>query len=167
VSINALELKKLIGIEIASVRDHRITGYVKKLLVEPIITMRGWDYGAPNQEYPCWSVLDDGVGGIVYCAHGFGPQYPWGLVLTSGDANPPMSMGMDTDWFPTFLDAFFASQMAIPLPIWQVFELNTDTWDVGGAVTGELEWGAAWRHCEALRSAHPDSRFIVRQPISP
>ena len=125
--------------------------------------MRGWDYGSAGQEYACWTVLDDGVDGIVYCEHGFGPRCPWGLVLTSGEANRPMSMGMDSGWYSTFLEAFFESQTAIPLPIWQVFRSTTGS--VGDAVTGELEWNAAWTRCEQLRVADPDSRYVVRQPI--
>jgi hypothetical protein len=78
-----------------------------------------------------------------------------------------MSMGMDSGWFPTFLEAFFNSQTAIQLPIWQVFKVDSDTLDVKDAVTGELEWSAAWRQCENLRGANPDSNYIVRQPISP
>ena len=167
VSINAIELKKLIDLEIASVRDRRIADYVRRLLVEPSITMRGWDYGSPGEEYPCWTVLDDGVGGIAYCEQGFGPRCPWGLVFTSGEADRPMSMGMDSGWFPTFLEAFFDSQTAIPLPIWQVFRIDTDTGEVGDAVTGELEWGPAWEQCEELRRANPDSRYVVHQPVCP
>ncbi len=67
----------------------------------------------------------------------------------------------------TFLEAFFDSQTAIPLPIWQVFKIDTDNWDDENAVTGELEWGAAWKQYEELRVADPDSRFVVHQPVNP
>ena len=41
--------------------------------------------------------------GIAYCAQGFGPTDPWGLLFLAG---PQKSMGMDSGWFITLEHAF-------------------------------------------------------------
>ena len=90
-----------------------------KVLVEPHVVLRGWDYGTPGQQYPCWIVLNDsGHSGavIAYCEFGFGPRCLWGLVGSS-DAPADSQMGMGSGWFPSFLNAYFESFAAPELPI--------------------------------------------------
>lgn len=152
--------------ELGFLSDERVRAQVRDLLVTPRLEMRDWDYGDPGQQYPCWIVLDDGLHpgtGIAYCEHGFGPKEPWGLVL-SGDADgQSKSMGMDSQWFPTFLDAFFESFAATSLPIWRVFTA------AGGAqqqaLTEELSWEDAWQQCEAARRADPNCTYAVHQTV--
>ena len=64
-----------------------------------------WDYGEPNETYPCWMVVGEpnvqNVG-VIYCDHGFGPRKPWGLVWLK-ETTP--SMGMDSGWFSTVREA--------------------------------------------------------------
>lgn len=164
-SINAAELKKLIAAELAVVRDARIVAHIRGLLVKPNITMRGWDYGSPGQEYPCWVVLDDGVYAIAYCEQGFGPRCPWGLLFTGVEAGrPEWSMGMDGSWYPTFLEAFFESMPATSLPIWKVFKIDAD---IAAPITNELAWDEAWKRCEELRDVDADSHYDVRQQLHP
>jgi hypothetical protein len=73
-------------------------------LIQPRLEARQRDYGAPNQEFPCWLVLEHPPSntGIAYCAEGFGPSNPWGLLFLSGEH---LSMGMDSAWFTSLEDA--------------------------------------------------------------
>jgi hypothetical protein len=160
--VDALRLKGLIEKELGSVRDARVVGHIRWLLVEPCLALRDWDYGQPNQRFPCWTVLDDPAGsggGIAYSEHGFGPRCPWGLF-----ANAQASMGMDSGWFSSFLEAYFESRAATALPIWRVFSMD------GGApaepLTGELSWAGAWTRCEHLRRSDPASHYMVHHTIS-
>jgi hypothetical protein len=108
--INAKRLSELIEQELANVSDTRIVWHIRGLLVSPKIELRDWDYGSPGQQYPCWIVLSDAENSntaIGYCEYGFGPRCPWGL-LYCGDDPKHQSMGMDTGWFPTFLEAFLS-----------------------------------------------------------
>lgn len=163
--VDPVQLKRLIEAEVATVRDRRIVEQIQCLLVEPSLTMRGWDYGNEDQEYPCWTVLSDAGHCIVFCEHGFGPRTPWGLIEDKADR--PATMGMDTGWFSNFLDAFFESGAASSLPIWQVFQIDTDEWVLGKSVTEELSWDAARRRCEALRAENPALNYVVHQPQNP
>jgi hypothetical protein len=126
--------------------------------------MYAWDYvgggwGEGPSEYPCWVVLDHEASGtgIAYSEYGFGPRRPWGLVFTA-DTDERRSMGMDSGWFPTFLEAFFESWASAELPVWQVFEAT-----VGAALTEPMSSTAAWKRHEELQAAHPGSRFVVRR----
>ena len=91
-------------------------------------TFEDWEYGAPGEQFPCCVVLAElkSSGAIVYCEDGFGPRNPWGLISLRTDEPKYMSMGMDSGWFPTLMDAFFESWAATDLPIWRVF--NTSAW---------------------------------------
>jgi hypothetical protein len=40
--------------------------------------------------------------GIAYCAQGFGPSDPWGIVFLSGELT---GIGMDSAWFSTLESA--------------------------------------------------------------
>jgi len=87
ITITAVHLFALIESELSVLRDQRVISHVRSLLVEPRMVMRGWDYGALGESYPCWSVLEDAESntGIAYCESGFGPRAPWGLVFLSGE----------------------------------------------------------------------------------
>src|SRR5205085_10543865 len=54
----------------------------------------------------------------------FGPRSPWGLVNLSGSAN--MSIGMDSAWYVSFMEAYFESMAATELPIWRVFKQHEE-----------------------------------------
>jgi hypothetical protein len=77
----------------------------------PRAALRNGDYGEPGLQYLCWTILNDKKSntGIVYCESGFGPRAPWGLVWLGDAENERMLMGMDSQWFSTFLDAYFES----------------------------------------------------------
>jgi len=157
-------LKKLIDDELKNVGDARVVDHVRNFLVEPKTSLRDWDYGTPDEKYLCWIVL---VGGsdtaIAYCEDGFGPRCPWGLVSASG-GNRRNSMGMDSGWFPTFMDAYFESGVAVDLPIWRVFSLD-DSWEIAQPLTEELPWAEAWDRCYNARQSDPNSRFTVHHSI--
>src|SRR5262249_17538203 len=123
-SVTARVLKTLIEGELAGVSDARVIQHILGMLVEPHVVFRNWDYGEPGQQYPCWFVLKDAQssGEIAYCEYGFGPRCPWGLV-SSADEEQYRSMGMDSGWFMTFLDAFFESFACVELPIWKVIKV--------------------------------------------
>jgi hypothetical protein len=133
-------LKRLVERELESLTDARVIAHIRSLLVEPKVVLRDWDYGEPGQQYPCWSVLEDDASrtGIAYCESGFGPGQPWGLVWLGGVEQTSMSMGMDSGWYSTFLDAVFESRAVAPLPIWRVF--RSDASGDRRPITGEDTW---------------------------
>ena len=120
-SISPEQLKKFIEAELNAVSDERVLNHIRTLLVEPEATMREWDYGDAGTKYKCWSVLneEDGKGGIAYFENGFGPENPWGLVWLP-HSGKSLSMGMNSGWFSSFLDAYFDAA-ASALPIWRMF----------------------------------------------
>jgi len=123
-NLNAANLKKKIDLELDRLSDERVLKHIRHHLIHAKVVMRDWQYGMVGQKYPCWTVLEHSSSntGIAYCEEGFGPDYPWGLVSLSGtDA----SMGMDTGWFKSFLDAYFDSKPVTELPIWRVFQVMT------------------------------------------
>ena len=79
------------------------------------------DYGADGEKYPCWIVLEHASSntGIAYCAQGFGPTDPWGLLFLAG---PQKSMGMDSGWFTT-LEYAFRESAACDIPPPRGFEV--------------------------------------------
>lgn len=158
-SIDAKALTATVELELTQVSDARVTAQVHKLLVEPTITMRRWDYGREGEKYPCWTVLrhPSSNTGIAYSEHGFGPRSPWGLVFLEGDESRT-SIGMDCSWYTTFLQAFFESAAATDLPIWRVFKTDPHTGQVE-PLTEEGEWDATWAQVTSLREADPGSRY--------
>jgi hypothetical protein len=133
--------------------------------VPPHAEARLWDYGEPGQTFPCWIVLDDKAAsatGIAYCEFGFGPKAPW-VLLFMDDVKGRGSMGMDSGWFPTFMDAFFESFAATALPIWRLF-LQDDGWP-GTPLTDEMTWDEAWAACSAARDSNSTSRYLVWHTI--
>jgi hypothetical protein len=163
-TIDSDTLKKLIERELEYLSDARVTAHVRGLLVEPKVVMRGWDYGTPGEEYPCWQILsDDGSDfGIAYCEFGFGPRNPWGLVGSLG--GDPGSMGMDSAWFPTLLDAYFESSAATLLPIWRVF--RTGSSGIREAITDENSWETTWKQVYESREVDPASRYDCDHAIA-
>jgi hypothetical protein len=96
--MNAKEISELVHVELQRITDERLQARIRELLVTPYPVERDWDYGAPGEQFTCWTVLEHRVSntGIAFCAQGFGPSYPWGLVFLSG---PHMNIGMDSGWF--------------------------------------------------------------------
>jgi hypothetical protein len=101
--------------QLALIEDKRIASRVSELLISPYPTERGWDYGRPDEKFVCWMVLEhrESNTGIAYCAQGFGPKSPWGLLFLEG---PYMSMGMDSSWYPTLEWTFRESKAYEDLP---------------------------------------------------
>src|SRR5512140_2620784 len=90
--------------EIQSISDDKLAQRIRQLLVTPYPVERDWDYGNPGKRFTCWTVLEHHPSntGIAFCAQGFGPSYPWGLVSLRG---PHDSIGMDCSWFASLADA--------------------------------------------------------------
>ena len=158
-------LKSLIEDELATLSDRRVSAHIRRMLLEPYVLLRSWDYGEPDQRYPCWIVLRDehSVAAIAYCEYGFGPRCPWGLV-SSGNGEKHQSMGMDSGWFTTFLDAFFESVACVELPIWRVFAVEPD--GKRTAVTHEGAWDTTWSRIFDLRRSHPTKRYDLGHSIA-
>jgi hypothetical protein len=118
-------VKTLIERELESLSDARVLTHIRELLVEPEVVFRAWDYSKPGEKYPCWTVFKHAASktGIAYCEYGFGPRCPWGLVRLEDDETRG-SIGMDSGWFTSLLDAYFDSHAASELPIWAVFKEN-------------------------------------------
>jgi hypothetical protein len=164
--IDAETLKAMIDHELERLSDTRVKEHIRPLLVDPKPVLRNWDYGKPGEQYVCWAVLNDSDSntGVAYCENGFGPRSPWGLVWLGSDDEKHMSMGMDSGWFPTFLDAYFDSFAATRLPIWRVF--RTDTSGVRHAITGEGAWEATWERVAECREEDPASRYDCNHSIT-
>jgi hypothetical protein len=98
-------LSDLVESQLATVANSRVAARIRQLLVAPYCVDREWDYGEPGTTYPCWTILEHRPSNtsIAYCAQGFGPGDPWGLVFLSG---AHMSIGMDSAWYPTLEEAF-------------------------------------------------------------
>jgi len=154
-AIDGNALKTLIEDELARMADIRVTTHVRSLLIEPTPLLRDWDYGAKGQQHVCWNVLEhrSSNSGIAYCESGFGPGTPWGLVALEG---AHMSMGMDSGWFITFLQAYFGA-VAAELPIWRVFK--TDPSGVRLPITPEGGWDETWKDVMRRRAEDPASRY--------
>jgi len=112
--MEATEIERLVHLELDRIADKDLVAAIVPLLVAPRLEDRGWDYGAPDQTYPCWIVLEHAPSNtaIAYCVQGFGPGCPWGLLFLRGEH---LSMGMDSGWF-TFLEDAFRGSMACDLP---------------------------------------------------
>jgi hypothetical protein len=97
------DIERLVKSELGRIDDQRLVAAIGALLVELRCEDRPWDYGPAGQTFPCWIVLEHvpSSTAIAYCAHGFGPGDPWGLLFLTGH----MSMGMDSGWFKTLEDA--------------------------------------------------------------
>ena len=100
--LTASAVDALVDAQLAAIADPAISSLVARLRVAPRQEVRPWDYGEPH-EYPCWIVLEHLSSGtaIAYCAQGFGPREPWGLLFLTRH----LSMGMDSAWFSSLEEA--------------------------------------------------------------
>jgi hypothetical protein len=122
IPVQSGDVANLVNREIGRISDSRIAARIRELAVIPYPVERPWDCGAPGEGYTCWTVLEhpESNTGIAFCAHGFGPTNPWGLVFLSG---PHTNIGMDSAWFASLEDAFRES-MAWDEPPPEGFELQ-------------------------------------------
>jgi len=102
--MNSVQISRLVASEIDRIVQIDLVQVIQELIIEPREESRGWDYGKPGEQFPCWIVIEhlQSNTGIVYCEQGFGPKDPWGLVFIRG---PHLSMGMDAGWFASLEDA--------------------------------------------------------------
>ena len=110
-------IARLIAGELSFLTDQKVKQAVLDGLVDPRPITLDWDYGPPGQQFDGWIVFDHETESdtlIVYCEHGFGPMSPWGLVFAT-PREGIRSMGMDSGWFRSFMDAFWDSHAATPL----------------------------------------------------
>lgn len=103
--------------ELSAIADADVREALRSRTGPPEEHVRGWEWGAPGEAYPCWTVVADPQTdtAIVYSEHGFGPSDPWGLVFISRPW-----YGMDSAWFMRLEDAFVESFMGAGLAIWDV-----------------------------------------------
>ena len=165
-SIDAIKLKELVASELGKTRDDRVLDQIRKHSIEPEAQFRDWDYGDPGEKFICWDVLRDNSSktGIAYCESGFGPRCPWGLVGIGKGTGPSLSIGMDSSWFPSLLDAFFDSSLASELAIWRVYKETND--HNGEFLTNEGLWDDTWARVYELRENEPTSRIHCRHSIT-
>ena len=97
------QVSALIEEELAQISSPNVVALIRRLLVPPRCEQRPWDYGAPDETYPCWIVAEHSSSNtaFAYCEHGFGPRCPWGLLGLSGEH---LNMGMDSSWFTSLED---------------------------------------------------------------
>jgi hypothetical protein len=103
-----------VDLELARIADQALVAGIRRWLVTPHPVVREWDYGSPGEAYTCWSVLEHPPSntGIAYCESGFGPAFPWGLVMLSGEW---MSIGMDDAWYASLAEAMRGSRFGAEL----------------------------------------------------
>ena len=149
------QLDRLIESELLQLSDEDVASRIRLLLVTPIEHQRNWDYGVKDESFQCFTVLQDAVSNtaIVFCSQGFGPRSPWGLVFMRNEVTPP-SIGMDSQWYTTFLQAFFESGAAADMPIWFVFKKckSTGTKEV---VSDKVDLHEAWAKVLLLKGSDP------------
>jgi len=150
-AIDLGKLNALLDEELERLSDVRVLSQIRNLRIQPMPVMRAWDYGEPGDQYLCWIVLRDGKLGIAYCENGFGPRCPWGLISAEAHEPSEMSMGMDSGWFTSFLDAYFESWAPTTLNIWRVFEGNMN--HNPQPISPELSWNEAWEKVEEYRKS--------------
>ena len=158
-SVSSDHLNTLVENELAKIGDPRVTRNIRSLRIPQRVEMRGWDYGAPGECYPCWLVLAHPPSNtaIAYCEFGFGPATPWGLLFLEGEKSQ-LSLGMDSGWFKCFLDACFDSMALTELPIWRVFRRLGSAFP-GIPITEEGSWCAAWSEVMRLRAEQSEFQY--------
>lgn len=141
--------------ELAMIEDDGVREALRLRIITPERHLRNWDYGAPGEQYPCWTVAADpqSDSAIVYSEHGFGPSDPWGMVSI---ANP--WFGMDCEWFAWLEDAFVGSFLSADLPIWDVI--------AGGGtrrtpIAASLPFDEAFARRDELAARDPETRYHV------
>jgi hypothetical protein len=142
--------------ELAMIEDAVVRETLRSRIITPERHLRNWDYGAPGEQYPCWTVAADpeSDSAIVYSEHGFGPSDPWGLVFIT----KPW-FGMDCGWFARLEDAFVDSFFSADLPIWDVVA------EGGGVETAPLAASLtsdeASSRRDELAARDPETRYHV------
>ncbi|MDJ0611928.1 MAG: hypothetical protein QNJ67_23350 [Kiloniellales bacterium] len=163
--LDAYLVNRLVDSDLERVSEPRVLSHIRDLRVEPKEVMRLWDYGEPGQRFPCWSVFEHKASntGIAYCEEGFGPKHPWGLVFLDGDESQ-RSIGVDTSWFETFLDAYFDSMASCDLAIWCV--VKTDASGAQRSLTKQGGWDETWEQVYLFREKDPGSRYDCEHDIA-
>lgn len=143
--------------ELSAIADSVVREALRSRIRPPDEHVRGWEWGAPGEAYPCWTVVSDPVTdtAIVYSEHGFGPATPWGLVFISR----PWS-GMDSAWFMRLEDAFVESFMGAGLPIWDV--AVEDAPGTFRRLAASLTTAEAFAMRDDLAARDPGARYHVR-----
>ena len=54
----AVDIEKLVTQEIERISQQDLVDTIRRLLVPVRSEARGWDYGEPDQTYPCWIVAE-------------------------------------------------------------------------------------------------------------
>jgi len=106
------ELKDIltrVDVELQRFTDPILLARTRELSVRPYPVERQWAYGTADEQFICWTVLEHVPSntGIAFCAEGFGPSFPWGLVFLSG---PHLNIGMDAQWYTSLEEAMRNSQ---------------------------------------------------------
>jgi hypothetical protein len=154
VPIDAATVSGMIDRELEQLSDSRVIAHIRGLRAAPTAVLRDWDYGAPGEQYPCWTVLSESqYAGIAYCER-LAPRNAWGLASSGSDERERLSKGMGSNWLPTFLDAYFNSA-ASEVPIWRVFK--TAPSGLREPVTDEDSWEP--RGSEYTRKGSSFSQF--------
>ena len=119
--LDAEEVVSLVRNEIETIVDPVVREALSSRVLEPRSYPRDWDYGAPGERYPCWTIVEDATSdtAIVYSVHGHGPGSPWGLVSISN-----LWFGMDAGWHLRLEDAFVESHIGSALRIWDLVSPN-------------------------------------------
>jgi hypothetical protein len=101
--MTASKVSELVEKELAQISSQNLVALIRRLLVPPRCEPRPWDYGAPDETYPCWIVGEHSPSNtaFAYCESGFGPRCPWGLLGISGEY---LNMGMDSSWYTSLED---------------------------------------------------------------
>jgi hypothetical protein len=145
-------LHDLIESELTQLSDTRVLSHIARLRIEPRPFAGRWIFSRARRYHTCWAILQDERGhGIAYCASGFGPSLPWGLMRLD-DGSP---MGQDSGWLPTLLDAYFG-YFGEEVPIWRV--LMQRPGEPPRFITAEASWGETWRRVLELRASDPVAR---------
>lgn len=75
-----------------------------------------------------------------------------------------MSIGMDSGWFSTFMDAYFDSFAATDLAIWRVFKETPG--QSSTPISDEQHWHTAWEQIEALRAQDGEAHYGCSHSIT-
>jgi hypothetical protein len=164
VAASASSITDLLERELSDLGDPLVVKHIRGLLVTPRVEMRGWDYGEPGQEFPCWIVLEHATSntGIAYTEHGFGPSFPWGLLFLRGTEH--MSMGMDSGWYDYFVETYFESRASSEIPIWRVFRSRKGEYP-GEAITPEGSWDNTWAEVMRRRGLKDQYEYNCSQSV--
>lgn len=105
-------IRRLVAEQLAMIENvQRRNALAQVLLAEPRLEDREWNYGALGQRYSYWVVAEapEHKTILVYCDKGFGPEFPWGFLLTNEPH--PQTLGMDSQWNWYLEEAFVRSAL--------------------------------------------------------